>query len=177
MARSTTPTRRPASSSSVCCRVRLSAATGARAQHPRQPNGGLSSLPSSVVRLSLPATTAFVSSRGGGGGGERGRRECACSPTTHPGSFRCARHRSAAQQAAAAARPPSAPGLLHGDARRSAMANPLVRIAAVEGGDHVRRAVASLIRPSSHHRRRRAAFLPRPSRLSAMSAAAATSSP
>nr|BAD19900.1 hypothetical protein [Oryza sativa Japonica Group]BAD26004.1 hypothetical protein [Oryza sativa Japonica Group] len=50
------------------------------------------------------------------------------------------------------------------------------RIAAVEGGDHICRAVAALIRPSSHHQRRRAAFRPHPSHLSAMSVAAAASS-
>ncbi|KAF0897637.1 hypothetical protein E2562_000360 [Oryza meyeriana var. granulata] len=164
MARSTTPTRRPASSS-LFCRIRLSSAAGAGAfaPPPHQP---------SSVRLALPAV---VSSRGGGAC--RRRRECACSPTTHPGSFRCALHRRSASPAQA--RHPSsasaaACGGLHDDARRSAMANSLVRIAAVEGGDHVRRALAALIRPSSHHQRCRAAFLPRPSRLSAMSAAASS---
>jgi hypothetical protein len=60
--------------------------------------------------------------------------------------------------------------------RRASMANPLVRIAAVEGGDQVRRALASLVRPppscshSQHqHRRRGEAFRRRPSRLSCSS--------
>ncbi|GFS41727.1 hypothetical protein Acr_00g0076100 [Actinidia rufa] len=39
-------------------------------------------------------------------------------------------------------------------------------------GDLVRRALAALIRPSSHQQRRRGAFQPRPSRLSVMSKAA-----
>ncbi|BAT03993.1 uncharacterized protein [Oryza sativa Japonica Group] len=175
MARSTTPT--PASPS-VCRRVRLSSGAGARSPPPptRQPNGG--GLLPSAFRVALPHATAAVvsSSRGGGGLGARSRRrECACSPTTHPGSFRCALHRGAASPSRPSVA--AACGGLREDARRSAMANSLVRIAAVEGGDHVRRAVAALIRPSSHHQRRRAAFRPRPSRLSAMSAAAAASSP
>ncbi|RWV85066.1 hypothetical protein GW17_00053172 [Ensete ventricosum] len=45
------------------------------------------------------------------------------------------------------------------------MTNSLVRIGTVEG-EWVKRALASLIRPSSHHQRRRADFRPRPSRLS-----------
>lgn len=50
------------------------------------------------------------------------------------------------------------------------MTNSLVRIGTVEG-DLVKRALAALIRPSSHQQRRRAAFQPRPSRLSIMSKA------
>ncbi|PPS18422.1 hypothetical protein GOBAR_AA02151 [Gossypium barbadense] len=52
--------------------------------------------------------------------------------------------------------------------RRSAMKNSLVRIGGVEG-ELVKRALTALIRPSSHQQRRRAAFEPRPSRLSIMS--------
>ncbi|KAI4379367.1 hypothetical protein MLD38_005678 [Melastoma candidum] len=63
--------------------------------------------------------------------------------------------------------PRYSPNRLH--ARRSAMTNSLVRICGVEGGDLVKRALAALIRPSSHQQRRRAAFQPRPSRLSVMS--------
>ncbi|CAA0842787.1 serine-rich protein-related [Striga hermonthica] len=54
--------------------------------------------------------------------------------------------------------------------RRSAMTSSLVRIGTVEG-DLVKRALAALIRPSSHQQRRREDFRPRPSRLSAMSKA------
>jgi hypothetical protein len=57
------------------------------------------------------------------------------------------------------------------------MTNSLVRISAVEGGDHIRRALASLVRPSSHHQRRRAAFRALPSRLSAMSSNRSEPSP
>ncbi|KAF9603661.1 hypothetical protein IFM89_037320 [Coptis chinensis] len=42
---------------------------------------------------------------------------------------------------------------------RSDLTNSLVRIGTVEG-DLVKRALAALIRPSSHHQRRRAAFQP-----------------
>ncbi|XP_018846096.1 uncharacterized protein LOC109009899 [Juglans regia] len=98
---------------------------------------------------------------------------CACSPTTHPGSFRCSMHKASAEN-----------GVKHGhqqrtesqqlSLRRSAMKNSLVRIGGVlEGGDLVmRRALSALIRPSSHQQRRRSAlFKPMPSLLSVMSKA------
>ncbi|XP_057720097.1 uncharacterized protein LOC130934552 [Arachis stenosperma] len=95
------------------------------------------------------------------------KRTCMCSPTTHPGSFRCSLHKgfSASSHAAAA---PYSPNRLN--ARRSAMTNSLVRIRGVEG-DLVKRALSALIRPSSHQQRRRGDFHPRPSRLSVMSKA------
>jgi hypothetical protein len=84
-----------------------------------------------------------------------------CSPTTHPGSFRCSLHKGFGSQPAV----PYSPHRLN--ARRSAMTNSLVRIGGVEG-DLVKRALAALIRPSSHQQRRRSDFQPRPSRLSVM---------
>lgn len=50
------------------------------------------------------------------------------------------------------------------------MTNSLVRIGTVEG-DLVKRALAALIRPSSHQQRRRADFQKRMSRLSVMAKA------
>ncbi|WOL00510.1 hypothetical protein Cni_G09223 [Canna indica] len=94
------------------------------------------------------------------------RRTCLCSPTNHPGSFRCSLHKGLQHHPAAAVSAPSN----RLNARRSAMTNSLVRIGAVEG-DWVKRALAALIRPSSHQQRRRADFRPRPSRLSRMSKA------
>ncbi|KAJ4883047.1 serine-rich protein-related [Raphanus sativus] len=95
-------------------------------------------------------------------------RRCMCSPTTHPGSFRCSLHKNVANphgQGAASSYPASSLNM-----RRSAMTNSLVRIGGVEG-EWVRRALTTLIRPSSHHLKRRAAYQPRPSRLSIMSKA------
>ncbi|XP_068642937.1 uncharacterized protein [Aristolochia californica] len=89
------------------------------------------------------------------------KRTCMCSPTTHPGSFRCSLHKGFGSHAVY-----SPSNRLN--ARRSAMTNSLVRIGTVEG-DLVKRALAALIRPSSHQQKRRAAFQPRPSRLSVMS--------
>ncbi|GJN39577.1 hypothetical protein PR202_gb28703 [Eleusine coracana subsp. coracana] len=80
---------------------------------------------------------------------------CACSPTTHPGSFRCALHRGAIGRLPPS--PAAAPAAVSSGlsaARRPSMASPLVRIAAVEGDDSVRRALAALVRPSSRPRRR-----------------------
>ncbi|RWW42372.1 hypothetical protein BHE74_00052091 [Ensete ventricosum] len=96
------------------------------------------------------------------------RRNCLCSPTTHPGSFRCSLHKglNLPHHGHVAAASPSN----RLNARRSAMTNSLVRIGAVEG-EWVKRALAALIRPSSHQQRRRAGFQPRPSRLSRMSKA------
>ncbi|KAL6331415.1 hypothetical protein AAG906_011353 [Vitis piasezkii] len=91
------------------------------------------------------------------------KRSCMCSPTTHPGSFRCSLHKGFNNHSA----PYSSNRL---NARRSAMTNSLVRIGTVEG-DLVKRALAALIRPSSHQQRRRSGFQPRPSRLSNMSKA------
>ncbi|KAK2646615.1 hypothetical protein Ddye_021810 [Dipteronia dyeriana] len=97
------------------------------------------------------------------------KRTCMCSPTTHPGSFRCSLHKNN-----------SSPSSNYSpnnrlDARRSAMKNSLVRIGGVEG-DLVQRALAALIRPSSHQQKRRAGFQQRPSRLSNMSKAEDNSS-
>jgi len=88
-------------------------------------------------------------------------RTCMCSPTTHPGSFRCSLHKGSQNNSAV-----SAPRM--NAWRRSAMTNSLVRICGVEG-DLVKRALSALIRPSSHQQRRRTSFQPRPSRLSVMS--------
>ncbi|PON52057.1 serine-rich protein-like protein [Parasponia andersonii] len=99
------------------------------------------------------------------------KRTCLCSPTTHPGSFRCSLHKGFGNSSSSSSNPhaPYAPNRLN--ARRSAMTNSLVRIGGVEGADLVKRALAALIRPSSHQQRRRADFRPRPSRLSIMSMA------
>ncbi|XP_010533108.1 PREDICTED: uncharacterized protein LOC104808950 [Tarenaya hassleriana] len=96
------------------------------------------------------------------------KRTCMCSPTNHPGSFRCSLHKAAAARGSHAPSSYSPNNRLH--ARRSAMTNSLVRICGVEG-DLVKRALAALIRPSSHQQRRRADFRPRQSRLSVMSKA------
>ncbi|XP_062196161.1 uncharacterized protein LOC133899208 [Phragmites australis] len=119
-------------------------------------------------RLARPAAAAAAPPR---------NRACTCSPTTHPGSFRCALHRKRASPAAPPGTAPVSSRL--SAARLPSMASPLARIAAVEkGGDHIRRALASLVRPSSQqHQRRRADFRPRPSCLSAMSTAADKPSP
>lgn len=94
------------------------------------------------------------------------KKTCMCSPTNHPGSFRCSLHKNFNNSHSMT----YSPNRLN--ARRSAMTNSLVRIGTVEG-DLVKRALAALIRPSSHQQRRRAGFEPRPSRLSVMSKAKA----
>ncbi|KAJ4718539.1 putative Serine-rich protein-related [Melia azedarach] len=98
------------------------------------------------------------------------KRTCACSPTTHPGSFRCALHKRMNNHHNHKTSSSSYHSSSTLNYRRSAMTNSLVRIGGVEG-ELVKRALTALIRPSSHQQRRRAAFEPRPSRLSAMSKA------
>ncbi|KAL5144870.1 hypothetical protein HKD37_06G015079 [Glycine soja] len=89
------------------------------------------------------------------------KKTCMCSPTTHPGSFRCSLHKNIGSSNHNADSYPSN----RLNMRRSAMKNSLVRIGGVEG-EWVKRALTALIRPSSHQQRRRAGFEPRPSRLS-----------
>ncbi|KAH7866799.1 hypothetical protein Vadar_025188 [Vaccinium darrowii] len=100
------------------------------------------------------------------------KKTCMCSPTTHPGSFRCSLHKNVDRRSSNRFNKDSTVSY-HSNrlyARRSAMTNSLVRIGTVEG-DLVKRALAALIRPSSHQQRRRGDFQPRPSRLSVMSKA------
>ncbi|KAL5574524.1 hypothetical protein UlMin_016223 [Ulmus minor] len=96
------------------------------------------------------------------------KRTCMCSPTSHPGSFRCSLHKNSKRGGHDHVSSCHSSSRLN--CRRSAMTNSLVRIGGVEG-DLVKRALSALIRPSSHQQRRREAFRPRPSRLSAMSKA------
>ncbi|MED6216562.1 hypothetical protein PIB30_008857 [Stylosanthes scabra] len=96
------------------------------------------------------------------------KKSCMCSPTSHPGSFRCSLHKNLSTNGGGNHH--HGGGNHHLNMRRSAMKNSLVRIGGVEG-EWVKRALTALIRPSSHQQRRRAGFEPRPSRLSVMSKA------
>ncbi|PRQ50531.1 hypothetical protein RchiOBHm_Chr2g0134271 [Rosa chinensis] len=107
------------------------------------------------------------------------KKACLCSPSTHPGSFRCAMHRNAPRGGASQSNSSSQTASSYNsnirlNYRRSAMNNSLVRIGGVEG-DLVKRALAALIRPTAHNQRRRADFQPKPSRLSVMSKTASDS--
>ncbi|WOH00987.1 hypothetical protein DCAR_0520365 [Daucus carota subsp. sativus] len=138
---------------------------------------GSSSSPSSSVRFSMdrsgsPSRSISATSRSqvvnkssNGALRSQKKRTCMCSPTNHPGSFRCGLHKNSPSQAGTSSYPSN-----RLNARRSAMTNSLVRIGTVEG-DLVKRALAALIRPSSHSQKRRGSFQPRPSRLSVMSRA------
>ncbi|KAI3437205.1 uncharacterized protein J3R85_005640 [Psidium guajava] len=150
------------------------------ASPPRVRMAGHSNQSSPSVRFSIDRPTSpgrSISvrnqSNGGSGGGRTAsvpnqKKTCMCSPTTHPGSFRCSLHKNSRSNAQHQSAPYNSSRSLN--FRRSAMTNSLVRIGGVEG-DLVKRALAALIRPSSHQVRRRADFKPRPSRLSSMSRA------
>ncbi|XAR67844.1 hypothetical protein NMG60_11002770 [Bertholletia excelsa] len=98
------------------------------------------------------------------------KKLCMCSPTTHPGSFRCSLHKNNGNRPVQQHQQTATYNSNRLNAHRSAMKNSLVRIGTVEG-ELVKRALTALIRPSSHQQRRRADFQPRPSRLSIMSKA------
>ncbi|KAG4924432.1 hypothetical protein AAZX31_09G086500 [Glycine max] len=115
------------------------------------------------VRFGSISPNRSISVAGAGRQSHHQKRTCMCSPTSHPGSFRCSLHKSFGSRSAVSA----APASNRLNARRSAMTNSLVRIRGVEG-ELVKRALAALIRPSSHQQRRRGDFRPRPSRLSVM---------
>ncbi|XP_038890503.1 uncharacterized protein LOC120080038 [Benincasa hispida] len=136
------------------------------------PSVSVPSVRFSLDRATSPNRSVSVSSRSGGSHRvvqrqSSSKRTCMCSPTTHPGSFRCSLHKGIISQPTV----PYSPSRLN--ARRSAMTNSLVRIGGVEG-DLVKRALAALIRPSSHQQRRRSDFRPKRSRLSIMSKAEET---
>ncbi|PUZ50274.1 hypothetical protein GQ55_6G045800 [Panicum hallii var. hallii] len=159
MARATAPSRRPPSAVASAAPSPPPARVPLPQRRASLASGGVRSHPKGAPPSALPAAAPP----------RRRAPSCACSPTTHPGSFRCALHRGHAA-------PPPVSSRLSAP-RRASMANPLVRIAAVEGGDQIRRALASLPRPppssqQQQHRRRAGAFRPRPSRLSAASSAA-----
>lgn len=118
---------------------------------------------SSPTRFNLSGPTVRSPNQG-----QRQRRTCTCSPTTHPGSFRCGLHKSFYRSRAGGAVSHTSTNRLS-SAGRSAITNSLVRLGTVEGGDLVKRALYALILPSSHQQRRRDVFRPRPSRLSVMS--------
>ncbi|KAK9049133.1 hypothetical protein SSX86_031898 [Deinandra increscens subsp. villosa] len=97
------------------------------------------------------------------------KKTCLCSPTKHPGSFRCSLHKNSNSRNSNGNQDNTVSYRSHRlYAQRSAMTNSIVRLGAVEG-DLIKRALAALIRPSSHQQRRRSDFQPRPSRLSVMS--------
>lgn len=127
---------------------------------PKSPD--LASFAGSVSRSKTLQVRASCDPGNGISSSASSRKACMCSPTNHPGSFRCRLHRKSNTCSS------SANSQLN--VRRSAMANSLVKIGSVEG-DWVRRSVTALIRPSSHHTRRRTSFQPRPSRLRHMTTA------
>ncbi|CAH9076124.1 unnamed protein product [Cuscuta epithymum] len=143
---------------------------GANVSTPATSNSA-SSVRFSFDRQASPSRSIAVMNRVHTKPASEGRkRTCTCSPTKHPGSFRCSLHKNMDLSGGGRAPTASPCNSNRLNMRRSAMTNSLVRIGTVEG-DLVKRALGALIRPSSHSQRRRAGFRPRPSRLSSMSKA------
>ncbi|KAM0890640.1 hypothetical protein ACQ4PT_026897 [Festuca glaucescens] len=147
-----------------------------------RPSGPVLSIPSygcaSPNRVKLAAASARSPGRSvsvSSPSATRSRQSCMCSPTNHPGSFRCSRHRERKQEAPAChghghrkpASPPSAASLARGATKLGRKRTGTVG-GAVESGTWARRALAPS--PQSQSGRRTAGgFRPRPSRLSAVS--------
>lgn len=101
--------------------------------------------------------------------------KCLCSPTTHPGSFRCAFHRRLESEKNrtlnSQAKPNKCGNMTKNSGlnmRKTALLNSLVRIASVEA-DRVKKSLAaSMVTPSPLHISRRFDFRPRPSRFYAL---------
>ncbi|XP_049410219.1 uncharacterized protein LOC125873349 [Solanum stenotomum] len=146
LTRSTSPTR---------VNLRRSVSPSPSVRFSSSPNRSISIFPRKPQQNSHPLPSA-----------SNQKKHCTCSPTTHPGSFRCSLHKHTTNRS----RGQSYYSSHQLNMRRSAMANSLVRIGTVEG-ELVKRALAALIRPSSHQLRRRCDFQPRLSRLSVMSKA------
>ncbi|KAF8085644.1 hypothetical protein N665_0655s0007 [Sinapis alba] len=102
--------------------------------------------------------------------------KCLCSPTTHPGSFRCAFHRrleteknrtlnSQAKKLNKFGNTTSSSGL---NLRKTVLVNSLARIASVEAERFRLSLAASMVKPSSLRIDRRFDFRPRPSRFYAL---------
>ncbi|GAU15070.1 hypothetical protein TSUD_08080 [Trifolium subterraneum] len=131
-------------------------------------NGSLSTFQFSIDQRSISPNrnvpSHVISKRNNHHNHQIQKKTCMCSPTTHPGSFRCSLHKNNGSNSINNADSYPSTRL---NMRRSAMKNSLVRIGGVEG-EWVKRALTALIRPSSHQQKRRSAFEARPSRLSVM---------
>ncbi|CAL0324171.1 unnamed protein product [Lupinus luteus] len=106
------------------------------------------------------------------------KRSCMCSPTMHPGSFRCAYHKRIMEQqqsktassATSLRKSSNSTSSTRLNLIRTAMKNSLVKIGGVES-EILKRPLTTFISSSSHQIRRRETFQPRLTRLSIMSKA------
>ncbi|XP_037445134.1 uncharacterized protein LOC119314529 [Triticum dicoccoides] len=144
-----------------------------------RPSGPVLSIPSyrsaSPTRVNLPARSPGKSVSVSSPSSTRSRRSsCMCSPTNHPGSFRCSLHKERKQAAPAGssnssrpASPPSPPST------SKSTGGALAWLVPMGSGHWARRALAPspAAQQSLQHRRRAGGFRPRPSRLSAVSTA------
>ncbi|GLJ26281.1 hypothetical protein SUGI_0505180 [Cryptomeria japonica] len=97
------------------------------------------------------------------------RKMCLCSPSNHPGAFRCTLHKYCPSSSSSSSSSASTNSQLY--MLRSAMKNSLVRMGSVERGEWMKKALPTLIRPSSHQLRRRRSFYTQPSKLRHMTTA------
>jgi len=102
------------------------------------------------------------------------KRKCLCSPTTHPGSFRCSFHRRLEHEKSKTLASSTVKRNNRGDntirvnvglnLRKLALMNSLAKIGSVEAERFRRSLAANLAKPSSLHSHRRPEFRPRLSR-------------
>ncbi|KAG5242751.1 hypothetical protein OIU77_029854 [Salix suchowensis] len=88
---------------------------------------------------------------------QRQTRTCLCSPTIHPGSFRCSLHRSFRRVSS-------------GSRTGRGGSNPGWELALVSRANSFKAILLQIIEPSSHDRHRRRDFQPRPTRFCLMKA-------
>ncbi|XP_047078579.1 uncharacterized protein LOC124689022 [Lolium rigidum] len=113
-----------------------------------------------------PANSVSVSSPPASSAAVKSRRSCMCSPTNHPGSFRCSRHKERSQEAPA--------GHIHSKKPATPPSPPPSAVVPTSSGAGSRLLVRRALSPpqkSLHQRRAAGGFRPRPqpSRLSSVS--------
>ncbi|XP_037453864.1 uncharacterized protein LOC119324204 [Triticum dicoccoides] len=126
-------------------------------------SGGATGSPAKSVSVSSSSSSSPAAGKS--------RRSCMCSPTNHPGSFRCGLHKESKQAAPTGNSKPASPPSI-GSSRSKCTGSALVRLVPMESGHWARRALSpSTSAQQSLQRRRASGSRPRPSRLSAVSMA------
>ncbi|KAE8710946.1 Detected protein of unknown function [Hibiscus syriacus] len=101
------------------------------------------------------------------------KRVCLCSPTNHPGSFRCSLHRSLGKVSSKSVASASHVNRLKDDQSKAAMMLMMSTVSSSSSKSSLIKAfLMQIIRPSSHGLRRRRNFHPKPSRFSSLQGSA-----
>ncbi|KAK8641741.1 hypothetical protein V6N13_011119 [Hibiscus sabdariffa] len=97
------------------------------------------------------------------------KRACLCSPTSHPGSFRCSLHRSSGKVSSKSAASAPHVNRQKEDQSKAAMMLMMSTVTSSSSKSSLIKAfLMQIIRPSSHGLQRRRNFHPKPSRFSSL---------